>query len=273
MTRKHGIASIAAIVSVAALAAPVRAELVAGWDFSQYFTDGLLSLDGQTLTNTLAANYSDFDPTFGAGAESAQYGRMFLDGQFGSTATPLDLENDPIVPSAAAGGSLVSNLNAPQNEMPESDVPFDSCTVLKVEGQLYCNLLTTTALSIQASSSVVFQADAQSESSETWSLAFAGKTFEGTSQLSIDFSSDGANYADVTSIQLTTLDTLYTLGLGDTTGDVGYVRFTFNPVGNAIPFIDNVTISVPEPAGAGGIAAIALIGLSRLRARRGGLAA
>jgi hypothetical protein len=61
--------------------------LVAGWDFSQYDNDPLsLSIDGgTTLTNTLAANYSDLDPTSGAGFDSAAFGTMFMNGLFGST--------------------------------------------------------------------------------------------------------------------------------------------------------------------------------------------
>lgn len=127
-------------------AAAFAHTLVAGWDFSQYALDGALSIDGETLTDVLDANYSDYDPTFGAGAESAAYGRMFLDGEFGSTATPLDLDNDPIVPSAVAPGSLQSNLSTPLNGVPDPDVPFDSCPVLMNEGQLYCNQLTMLGL-------------------------------------------------------------------------------------------------------------------------------
>lgn len=267
MRTKLAIASLAAFAS-ALVATPAQAALVAGWDFSQYFSDGSLSIDGETLTDTLFANYSDFDPTNGAGAESALYGRMYLNGQFGSTNTPLDIANDPIVPSAAAGGSLSSNLGAPQNEVPAADVPFDFCTILLAEGQQFCNFFTATALSIQASSRVVFRAYVNSGSSEVWSLAFAGKTFEGTSNLTIDFSGDGTNYTTVDSIELTPLDTLYELNLGATAGDVAFVRFNFNSVGDNQPFIDNVTINTPEPAGAGAAAAIVLIGLRLLRLRR-----
>lgn len=45
------------------------AQLMAGWDFSQYAVDGALSTDGATFTDTLAANYSSFDLTNNAGSE------------------------------------------------------------------------------------------------------------------------------------------------------------------------------------------------------------
>ena len=78
------------MVAVAAfVSAPAQATMVAGWDFSQYLSDSQLSVDGATYTDTLSANYSNLDPTFGAGAESAAFGTMYIDGSFGSTAIEI----------------------------------------------------------------------------------------------------------------------------------------------------------------------------------------
>ena len=79
---------LAALVVLAATlpSRPASATLIAGWDFSQYFSDSILSTDGISDTGTLASNYSNLDPTFSAGAESAAFGRMYIDGEYGSTA-------------------------------------------------------------------------------------------------------------------------------------------------------------------------------------------
>ncbi len=215
-----------------------RAEMVAGWDFSQYFGDGLLSIDGATFGNTLAANYSDFDPTFGAGAEAAAFGTLYFDGSFGSSSTPTD-GTGPFVPSASAPGSLTSNLDAP------GGVPFDSSTVLLNEGQIFFNEL---AMLATAGVNVVFEADLSSvpDTGSNWSVSFAGKTFSGTSMVGVEFSSDGSAYTDLGSVELTTTDTLFTVDLDAAISETGYVRLSFSPSGLDQPFIDNVAIHVPE---------------------------
>ena len=78
----------------ASMASSSQAFLAAGWDFSQYAGDGLLSLDFVTFTTTLSANYSDLDPTFGAGAESAAFGTFYLNGSFGSSSITPTGNND-----------------------------------------------------------------------------------------------------------------------------------------------------------------------------------
>ena len=76
---------IAGTVALAATAAQAQ-ELVAGWDFSQYYTAGRLSTDGSTGVNTLDANYSSLDASNKAGAESADYGTLLMNGSAGSSA-------------------------------------------------------------------------------------------------------------------------------------------------------------------------------------------
>jgi hypothetical protein len=102
--------TILSIAVSASIAGSAQAYLVAGWDFSQYFNDGLLSIDGATYQNTLSANYSDLDPTFGAGAESAAFGTLYFNGSFGSTSvSPTGNLTEEFLPTA---GSLTSNLDA-----------------------------------------------------------------------------------------------------------------------------------------------------------------
>jgi hypothetical protein len=258
----------APIAAVLALFAPgaSQAYVVAGWDFSQYLGDFLLTLDGVNGATTLSANYSNLDPTFNAGAESAAFGTMYIDGSFGSTAIdPFD-PAPAIVPTAAFDGSLVSNLTAPVQA--PGDNEFDSHTILQFEGQLFANFLSMRA---SESASMVFRADLSSvpETGSNWVLSFGGRTFTGTSTLSIDFSSNGGTFSPVDSVVLNETDTPYEIDLGPAPVEVVYVRLNFQPVELDWPIIDNVAISVPEPgAGASVLAAAAGLVLSaRLRRR------
>src|SRR5262245_55776567 len=102
--------ALAALGISVLIAGSANASMVAGWDFSQYLAPGALTIDGATGTNVLSANYSNLDPTAGAGAESAAFGTMFINGSFGSTNVDPTSATPPFWPN---DGSLVSNLNAP----------------------------------------------------------------------------------------------------------------------------------------------------------------
>src|SRR5262245_38700507 len=135
--RKRLLTTLTPLAMAALIGSAADATMIAGWDFSQYFDTGALSTDGVDFTATLDANYSDLDPSFGAGAQSAAFGTMHMDGSFTSTdGTPqLGTGNEPFQPSSATGGSLASNLTAP------GGVDFDSHTVLIDEGQTFANSL------------------------------------------------------------------------------------------------------------------------------------
>jgi hypothetical protein len=227
--------SIAVLVLAAASA---QAETIAGWDFSQYFNDGVLSIDAQAFTDILDANYSNLDPTRNAGAESAAFGTLYLNGEFGSSDVNEASESAEFVPTGAAPGSLNSNLDgiAPN--------PFDSHSILKSEGQQFQTFLAMTAT---AAVSVVFEADLSSvaEQGSDWSVSFGGKTFDGTASVGIDFSTDGVDYSSVDSVNLNTTDRPFTVSLGAVSANHAFVRFNFaapGEAGVAQPIIDNVTI-------------------------------
>jgi len=215
---------------------PGPTAMVAGWDFSAYFADGLLSLDGETFTDRIDANYSDLDASFGAGAGSAAFGTMHLDGQFGSTDTPLDY-SDPVVPSAAAPGSLLSNRGAP------AGVDFDCFTALLEEGQLFANPLAMTAL---APARVVFSADLGSvpEVGRNWSLRFAGKASQGRIPVGVEFSTDGGHFRGVGSVDLGDEEAPFRVPLGAERSKRAWVRFSFepDPAARQQAFIDNLAI-------------------------------
>jgi hypothetical protein len=242
------IAGIASLAAVALLAAPAQALVVAGWDFSQYLGDSLLTLDGVDGATTLSANYSNLDPTFNAGAESANFGTMYIDGQYGSTnVDPFDQpEFVPTAGSAGGAGSLASNLTAPVQA--PGDNEFDSHTILSFEGQLFTNFLGMTAL---APATMVFQADlgVVPQFGEGWRLTFGGQTFSGTSVLGIEYSLDGTAFTALAPVQLDVNDKPFSFDLFAGGSDTMFVRLSFTNA-NGQPIIDNLAIEatvVPEP--------------------------
>ena len=267
-TERFWKAGLSALALSLLLAGTAHAQLVAGWDFSQYTFDGFLIPDGATPSGTLDANYSDQDPSFGAGSGSAAFGTMYLDGTFGSTTSPLDGVSDPFVPTAAARGSLRSNLDAPGLGR------FDRFPVLRQEGQPTADFRAMTAA---GAATVVFEADLSSvpETGERWHLSFGGRTFTGTASVGIGFSTDGGSFGSVETVQLTDTDTKYEVPLSAAASEKAYVRMSFaapGAQGANQAIIDNVAIAinVPEPgaASAGLAACVALLGLSRLHERR-----
>ncbi|MGH0035578.1 MAG: PEP-CTERM sorting domain-containing protein [Myxococcota bacterium] len=262
MTTKHLIASLATL----ALAGTAQADMVAGWDFSQYFGDGFLTTDAATFTDTLDANYSDFDPTFNAGAESAAFGTFYMNGTNGSDPVPgLGTGTETFLPTGAVPGSLTSNLSAPVVN------PFDSFTILTSEGQAFTNLLAMTATD---AISVVFSADLAQAGLEGsgFELTLGGKTFSGATDVGVEFSADGVSYSPVGTLSLTDLDTPYSVVAGGAGLGQAFFRLNFTGVGGQA-IIDNVAIqaaevsAVPEPGtlmllGAG-ISGLAFVGRRR----------
>lgn len=269
-------ATVAAFLTLSILAsAPnsVRAqevELIAGWDFSQYFGDGLLSIDGVTFTDTLDANYSALDPTFGAGLESAAFGTMYIDGSFGSTAVAVGTGTEAFTVTQTPGALPASNCAALN--------PCENFGVLQSEGgQQFTevqSMLATEAVS------VVFQADLSSveETRNSWRLSFGARTFfladdTGNAQLSIDFSTDGSSYTNVANLEITPNDSQFIVSLGDVQSQTAFARFNFSaPEGIYQPLIDNVAIEVPEPisalSGAAAVSALASLAAARRRPTR-----
>lgn len=253
-TQIRAIASM--IAATAAFSVAAQADTIAGWDFSQYFSDGLLTIDGSTFTTSLDANYSSLDPTFNAGAESAAFGTMSISGA--------------VVPTA---GSLESNLDGPADETGENS--FDSLTILEFEGQLFQELMSLTAV---GSADLVFVADLTSvnDTANLWSVSFGGKTFSDsscapncTSTVSVEFSTDGSSYTSFGSVLLGANDQAFNVALDTAAAATGYVRLGLQSASGQ-PIIDNVAIQatpLPEPAATVGVlaGAVCLAALKRLR--------
>jgi hypothetical protein len=262
-------AAIAALSVPVLVSAPARSELVAGWDFSQYLGSGTLVIDDGSLfdfVTTLSANYSTLDSTFNAGAESAAFGTMYIDGQFGSTAVAAGDPFEAFSPYAVPGtGSLLSNIDAPVFGFGDNE--FDAHQLLQLEGQVNAQFLAMTAL---GDADVVFRADRGSPPPGGWKwiLSFGANTQNGTSTVGIEFSTSGSGYTNVGFADLTTTDSRYELDLGPATEQTAFVRLSFQPELPNAPVLDNVAISVPEASGlASGVAALgALLAYRRLRA-------
>jgi hypothetical protein len=274
----------------------VQGQIVAGWDFSQYGTTGSLS----PLSNTLSANYSDFDSSFNAGSGSAAFGTLYFDGTNGSSNTVTDFlptagvmncERRPVgvsEPQKPAGcavpnvdGPIRSNKKEPWARRGKSS--FDAFTVLRSEGQQYQN-----ALAMRATNNVsaVFKGDAGSPQPQSaWSVSFGGKVETGggdnggqlscdpagasecTANVSVEYSTNGISYTSLGSVQLTSADTRYEVPLAVNTSPTGYVRLGLAPgAGGALPIIDNVAL--PEPGATLSLVS-GILGLLVLRRRRG----
>ncbi len=233
--------SITSFAALALVAGAAQSATIAGWDFSQYLGAGALTIDGSTGANTLAANYSNLDPTFSAGAESAAYGTMYIDGSFGSTNVDPLSSTPQFWPTS---GSLASNLNAPVGGAPGA-VPFDSASVLTSEGQTFYNPLSMTAPSV---ADVVFRGTTNGPIGTSWGISFGGKTFSGSSAVGVSYSLDGSSYSSAQIVNLDTNDTPFLVSFGPITASTLYVRLSLSPA-NGQPIIDNVSLNavVPEP--------------------------
>jgi hypothetical protein len=254
-------------LAVMAIAGSAQGSVIAGWDFSQYWADGTLIVDSSFANqDTLDANYSDLDPSFGAGAESAAYGTLYFDGNHGST----DVDENGFPPdfgptaNSPAGGSLASNLGAPENGVPAGDVPFDTHNVLAAEGQDYQNYLAMTAI---GALDIVFEATLASAglTGWDWQISFGAQTFSGDeTAVTVEFSTDGIDYASFGSVTVDANDTPFLVNLGADVTDTAYVRLGLDPstLTGGQPVIDNVAIvaTIPEPS-TGLLIALGLAGL------------
>ena len=251
MKIRFWLTSMTALAASVAFAGSAGAVMIAGWDFSQYYGDNTLSIDGATYTDTLNANYSNLDLSSGAGAGSAAYGQMFINGNHGSTAVDVAGAAPALVP---LNPSLASNINAPLASGTVGVVPFDTLNVLLDEGQAFAN---SQAMIAQAPVSVVFAASLISipETGSNWGITFGGKTLSGSSVVNVSYSLDGVSYSGGTDVNLSNVDTPFSVAFGPITADVLYVRLNLTSAGGN-PLIDNVALNanliagVPEPTAA-----------------------
>lgn len=276
---KNRMLIIASMVTALAAAGTAQADVIAGWDFSQYFTAGRLTTDGTTYKSTLNANYSELDPTFNAGGlASHEAGKMYMDGTFGSTSVTPAPGSATVVPTprkVGDYGNAVSQIPHEEGAV-ESNKDgigstagtntFNSFSILRAEGQTNTELL---ALLANATESVVFQADVAvgAGAGEDWSVSFGGRALEGgAATVGVAFAPNCGGYGGVQNVNLTADDQAFSVVFpGANNAVTGCVRMDMS----SSAVVDNVAISatpLPEPGAALGLAAgLGLLGILRRR--------
>ncbi len=255
---------IAPFAMTVLMAGPAHATLIAGWDFSQYISGGgFLSIDGQTLTNTLAANYATGNLI---GDAALPYGTMYINGLFGSSlVTPVGNGSEPWLP---VPGSLSANLSAPV--LGGNTLEFDSLGNLIAAGQDNANLLRMSALGLV---DVVFQANSVGLPGTDWVLSFGGRSNSQPTNLTVEFSPSGENYLAATPAPIQLLPSTsnegvrFEIALTANGSDSMFVRLRFDNSGQGN--LDNLALNanaIPEPA-TGLLLAAGLVGLAACRRR------
>ncbi len=226
------------------VAGSANAEMLAGWDFSQYAGPGFMttSQDSSTYVNALNANYSDLDTAGNpvAVGPAGGFGTVYFDGTNGSTNLPdTSFVNGDLTPIS---GSLTSNADAPNG------LNFDSFTALSGDGQLNTNALRMTYVGA-GTADIVFQATTGGVYTD-FSFSFAGLTLSGATDVEVAFSTDGSTFGSVETFNLSTTDSGFTTS--DQAVSSGDVWYRLRIAGNSpqVAF-DNVSIQgtiIPEPA-------------------------
>jgi hypothetical protein len=257
------------LVSAAALTAlsSANADLVAGWDFSQFAGPGFNSTDGSTFAGegNAQANYSDFNSP-SPDIAAASFGSIYYDGSFGST----DAANGFSFQAVPVSGNLGSGSNQTADGNPFND--SSSYAFLTNSGQGFTNNLS---LGIDGNISVVFEANVfgQAAGASDWTLNFAALDSLNTSSVSWEISTDGSSYTSLgLTSSLTTTDSAFsvTSALADGSDQV-FFRGTFADieVGTSRAIFDNVGISaVPEPSTYAAIFGVFALGFAAYRRRR-----
>ncbi len=247
--------AIALTVAISAiLAGSSQAVEVAGWDFSDFASDGL------TPAGAVDANYSSFDPTGGAGSESALYGQ--------ATLTNLITRGGDVRAGNRTGATGGTAQDANQRG-------FNSFTTLQLEGQTFTLPMAVTADS--GAGNVIFEGDLTplgvGQGGYGWSISFAGQVVGASSAtVDVEFAGDCVSYASAGSVNVDGQADAYTVEFPKLAFENACARITLPNVGDERVAIDNVSldvIAVPEPAMGAQLLAglVGLVALVRRRAR------
>ena len=274
---KSRLLAIAWGVAAISIGATAQADVIAGWDFSQYERPGDLAGGGSTPV----ATNSVFDDN-GAGSDAATIGTATIGG--GGT----------LLPTAGTGqngsqdgvgysprGPITSNVSEPF--LDTGKTAFDSFSILTDEGQAVAN-----RFAMVADGSVVVDFEAtMPQSADGWAFSFGGKMLNGggtdggqiscsgscTTTVDLRLSTNGGgSFGAVQQVVLTPEDTRYqvTFPNSGTSSSNPVVRLAMTgSSGTGLPVIDNAAIEgvLPEPGALAGLLAGALLlaGLRRIR--------
>lgn len=230
--------TVTAVLASAFSAQAVGKVMIAGWDFAQYagVNFNVISNSGEFI-NILPATYSEFDPTFGAGAEAGAFGTMYWDGSFGSTNGKATNPADAIPFSL----SLTNNLSPSANI-----VSFDAHSVIDAEGFDFSNFLSFTVKDSfgGGEGDLVFSATPNDGDYSDWEIRFAGTTNGGgDASVGVLFSTNGVDYTSAGTALLNSVDTLFVFTAPGNAAPAGYFMLDFTNLGGTDdPVIDNVSI-------------------------------
>jgi hypothetical protein len=237
----------------------VRADLVAGWDFSQFTADASDDIDFTFGGITeLKANYSDLDTDgFGAGAQ------LFGTATWGSSSTFAGY--DAI--NYNGGLSSGQGLGGISTKVGSFDLGILGTTN---DGQFTDSALAFSTSGTTNAPDVVTFALTPGTSFGGWAVQFGGLTADGTAgTILLETSNDGVTFGGPsTTFNLGAADTLYSLDLAALGADDSiFARITFS--GNAV--MDNLAFSgaaVPEPSTYAAIFGVVALAFAAYRRRK-----
>jgi hypothetical protein len=212
-------------------------QLVAGWDFSQSCLEGNLCDQALQGVQTLSANYSDLDPTDGMGAESAAFGTMHLDGQFGSSDVP-----------GIGGWFTTVSPSLTLNTSVHSDFPLvevgaeGNASIMQAEipGVPYQQHAMRASDILDAVFRVDFSTRPGSLGSD-WEVSFAAQSDGSASQVAVSFSLDGVDYGVPVVQAIGGDEEVITVALGGTDLSQVFVKLSFDFPQDPVR-IDNLAI-------------------------------
>jgi hypothetical protein len=194
---------------------------------------------------------------------------MYADGQFGSHNQPMALG-----PLTARTGNIPANQNAPTSGVLLGD-PANATILVSTEasqGSFEDKRLQAEGGDILG---VVFGADLSVnplEIGSDWQVSFAGQTTSGTSNVTVEFSTDGTSYSLIDTVSLDTSVQQFVVELGGTDLAQAFVRLGLDGDATVLPGIDNVAVGatvsiIPEPSTAL-LGMLGLLGLGAYGRRR-----
>lgn len=219
-----------ALVATAAVSA-ASADMLAGWDFSQYAFDGFTSTDGTTLAGTLDANYTGGAADFGG---AASLGTLYYDGAtYGTSANSVFTPLGGLATATGNQGYLGT---------------AGSLATLGFQGQAFTNekaLATATDGAIFA-----FEVTAGTVDFESFEYAAYNQT-DASSTLTWEVSVNGGGFSGLDVDAITNSATAFSIDLTGITADTLVVRATLSGLDANNFALDNVVVNgtvVPEPS-------------------------
>lgn len=260
-------------------------DIIAGWEFSQFGSAGFnntVSAGPPNAVNSLAANFSDFAPGDGAGADANPFGTWTGNGSPGSPtdfAAPVDFT--PVGPSLGVG--LLDNIG----DRPDpAFLTFDpnQITTLNGDGQNFASDLAMSPTFGGGTGSFDFSATPGAGGIGpfmNWGFQFAAVVDGGGDYtFDVEFAVGDGDFMTVDSVLVTATESVFSFTasdldeLGTSATEVTF-RMNFNnnlPDGTiAALVVDNVIITgdmVPEPSTYALVFGALALGLAGLRRRK-----